>query len=168
MLSGIRKGKAKKKKPKTQNNGSGIVNDNRSSDRQQHESQGDSGPVSITNKRGDISKNEDNLSVAERLKQALASGVPFQSSHNASSASTASAVPKSYMERVVGDRATRSTAVDTADGILVLDAPGTSAPFSSSKYISKYELRGANTILWAGVDVSSHIVLVLFYSALAI
>jgi hypothetical protein len=133
MLSGIRKGKAKKKKPKTQNNGSGIVNDNRSSDRQQHESQGDSGPVSNTNKRGDISKNEDNLSVAERLKQALASGVPFQSSHNASSASTASAVPKSYMERVVCDRATRSTAEDTADDILVLDAPGTSAPYSKKR-----------------------------------
>jgi hypothetical protein len=129
MLSGIRKGKAKKKKPKTQN-GSGTVNDG-SSDRQQHEDQDGSGPVLNTNRRGgSSSKTEDNLSVAERLKQALASGVPFQSNH-AASASTASA-PKSYMERVVGDRATSSTE-DAVNGILVLDAPGMSSSYSKKR-----------------------------------
>lgn len=145
MLSGIRTGKAKKKKAKTKNGprtGNSTTADRR--DQFGVDSAGND------NTGGSASKNQNNLSVAERLKQALASGVPLQSS-NAS-------VPKSsYMDRVVGDRASIAAAGDdTANGVLVLDAPGSAATYSKKReedmtvaeLAAKERVTGENAMSW--------------------
>mmetsp|Transcript_19448 Transcript_19448/g.40042 ORF Transcript_19448/g.40042 Transcript_19448/m.40042 type:complete len:456 (+) Transcript_19448:498-1865(+) len=145
MLSGVRTGKSKKKKKaKTAKNSPRVEN---------HEL----GPtVQSTETRNSSSgKKEDNASVAERLKQTLASGVPFQSS-NATNAQDVTA-PKSYMERMVGDGA-GAVAADTnaASGVLVLDAPGMAASYSKKReedmtvaeLAAKERVTGGNSMSW--------------------
>ena len=144
MLSGIRTGKSKKKKSKTKNS---LPNEHGTSDDRQHQDQDGVDTVQRTDGRGVCSKNSDNLSVAERLKRALASGVPFQGS---------SAAPKSYMERVVGDRATPAAATDASNGVLVLDAPGSAATYSKKReedmtvteLAAKERVTGENSMSW--------------------
>ncbi len=137
MLSGIRTGKSKKKKAKS-NLPSGKGNSN---DLQKTDTTG-AGSVSSNNGRTSA-----NLSVAERLKQALASGVPLQASKPE---------PKSYMERVVGNGAAPAVAADAGNGVLVLDAPGSAANYSKKReedmtvaeLAAKERVTGENSMSW--------------------
>ena len=152
MLSGIRTGKAKKKKAKTGSNNdpSRQKNDTNSgcdehrashpaSDRPAEGSDISNNNNNNTNNNAtrNSNKNEANLSVAERLKQALASGVPFQNSNKSVAASLSS---KSYMERVFNESKGTSTALEgTAarpnndNKTIVLGAPGTATSYSKKR-----------------------------------
>lgn len=145
MLSGIRTGKSKKKKAKT--NDSSRKETGAGADRQHRENDGAGSKPIRTDGKGDGSKNEANLSVAERLKQALASGAPLYGSK---------APPKSYMERMVGDGATSSTANDNSNGVLVLDAPGSASAYNKKReedmtvaeLAAKERVTGENSMSW--------------------
>ena len=143
MLSGIRSGKAKKKK-KAKNIPPSQEDSSESTEQQHNISRDDNQNDSTTTRdyrRSDgnstiksKNNNDNNLSVAEKLKQALASGIPYQN-NNASSkpppaSSTASnAQAKSYMKRVT-DNAT--IAVDDKTNEVVILGPG-------SQFIGKRE-----------------------------
>ena len=139
MLSGIRTGKAKKKKK-------AKTDDSRKqSTRSTDQAGADAGD---DNKRDSSNNNDNNLSVAERLKQALASGVPFQSKPS-------SVAPKSYMERVIGDNATDATTATVGD-VLVLDGPGMASTYSKKReedmtvaeLAAKERVTGDNSMSW--------------------
>ena len=129
MLSGIRTGKAKKKKARTEN-----VPDPKTNER----------------KTPNTCEVKDNLSVAERMKEILASGVLLQNNNTTTE-------PKSYMERVTGDRAKPIAAADdSGNGVLVLDAPGTVAAYSKKReedmtvkeLAAKERVTGENSMSW--------------------
>lgn len=107
MLSGIRTGKAKKKKAKT-----------RHLPRDGDTTNGATSSATTTN----ADTKEDNMSVAERLKKALASGAPLETT----------AVKRSYMERTIGDRGVVAADGDSSTTTIVLDGP-------ESRYSKKRE-----------------------------
>lgn len=139
MLSGVRTGKSKKKKAKTKN---GPPSEQGASSNAQNTRKDDS--KSVANNNGRTSAN---LSVAERLKLALASGVPLQANKPE---------PKSYMERVVGHGAAPEASTDTGNGVLILDAPGSAANYSKKReedmtvaeLAAKERVTGENSMSW--------------------
>eukprot|EP00531_Pseudo-nitzschia_arenysensis_P007397 CAMPEP_0116121988 /NCGR_PEP_ID=MMETSP0329-20121206/3981_1 /TAXON_ID=697910 /ORGANISM="Pseudo-nitzschia arenysensis, Strain B593" /LENGTH=456 /DNA_ID=CAMNT_0003615819 /DNA_START=27 /DNA_END=1397 /DNA_ORIENTATION=- len=145
MLSGIRTGKSKKKKAKT-NDRSRTENVTGADKQNRKEDNADSGTIG-TNRKGASIKNDDNLSVAERLKQALASGMPLGSNKG---------TPKSYMERVIGEGAVLSKVEDNSNGVLVLDAPGTGPLYNKKReedmtvaeLAAKERVTGENSMSW--------------------
>jgi len=167
MLSGIRTGKAKKKKAKTGSNNdpsrqkndanSGCAEDRArhpTSDRSMEGNNNNNSSSSsssntttttttTTNNNNAIrnsNKNRANLSVAERLKQALAAGVPFQNSSKSVPSSLSSS--KSYMQRVFNESNGASTASGGATAnndngndfeTIVLGAPGAATSYNKKR-----------------------------------
>ncbi|KAL3905293.1 MAG: hypothetical protein SGILL_009736 [Bacillariaceae sp.] len=111
MLSGIKTGKKKKKsKPSSLSDVASNL--------------GASAPEAPSSTGATKINGDANLSAAERLKQALAQGIPLQNS----ATSTSSNEPVSYMDRVIQSSSTRGK-IGNGDNIdssfVVLDAPGT-------------------------------------------
>jgi len=141
MLSGIRTGKAKKKKakkeqgpPRSTDDTTANANANADANANAARKSGGGSSISSSDK---IKSKAANLSVAEKLKQALASGVPFQDGGGSSNSNSSSRTPssKSYMERVVGGTSAAPSGNDNYnynddsanDTVIVLGAPGTTA-----------------------------------------
>lgn len=168
MLSGIRIGKKSKKKKDI--TGANTVQEEINSEKgNSHSSASNTVRIvknrsSTTSSSNNNNHDENNLSVAERLKEALASGVPFHNNDNGNNSNdkkinnnnhaiTTASTGSSYMDRVVGRSDSNRDTTNDAQDVLVAYGDGSSSKkreedMTVEELAAKERLAGSNSVSW--------------------